>query len=131
MLRTVPRLRVPRRGLALLSVAYVVKISGSSDTDRKGKTMRELTERSRRNLAKGGTTGPGTMTCAKCGGAKEDSRINSVTCRGCDGSVGARQPATVDAGLAEQVADLTARLDKQAAAIIALRKRVTELEDRL
>lgn len=45
--------------------------------------MPELTDRARRNLERGGVTGPGTAVCRGCSGPKEATRLNSAQCRGC------------------------------------------------
>lgn len=79
-------------------------------------TNRDLTPAAAANVAAGAANGPGTDTCAACGGAKEPTRLNSRQCRACAGGSGITQ------------ADLLARLDKHAAAIKDLRRRVAALE---
>lgn len=45
--------------------------------------MPELTDRARRNLARGANSGAGTGVCVVCGGTKESTRLNSAQCRRC------------------------------------------------
>lgn len=78
--------------------------------------MPELTDAAAANVAAGATNGPGTNTCATCAGDKEPTRLNSRQCRTCA------------AGGGVTTADLIARLDKQAAVIKDLRRRVATLE---
>lgn len=82
--------------------------------------MPELTENAKRNLASGGTSGPGTDTCVRCGNTKEPTRLNSALCRVCSEEGRPEKPPVL--------ADLLARLDSQANAIRDLRKRVQKLE---
>lgn len=49
--------------------------------------MPDLTEKARKHLATGAVTGPGTGVCVTCAGRKEDSRLNSATCRACQRGV--------------------------------------------
>jgi hypothetical protein len=80
--------------------------------------MPDLTDAARRNVAAGATSGPGTAVCAKCGGAKEESRINSRQCRACAGS----STGPTQADLLARIEALEARAERQAAAIRDLRK---------
>lgn len=59
--------------------------------------MKPLTEQARANVEAGATDGPGTMTCRKCGGDKESSRLNSSQCKSCQREIDSSNPAKAKA----------------------------------
>lgn len=71
---------------------------------------RTLTERAAARRAAGAVSGAGTYVCTSCGGAKDESRLNSDRCKDCNGGAGRRRvsvslPADVYDRLADEAGD--------------------------